>query len=56
MEKDKEKTPIFCSGCQKNSGYFIEEFIYEIVNEIKYCKNCKTIVLDKPDFQKPLYN
>lgn len=55
-ESDKEKTPIFCINCRKVSGYFVEDFVYEIVKEPKYCKNCQTNVLDKPDYPKPSVN
>ena len=54
--KEKNKTPIMCASCRKNSGYFVEDFVYEKVEKTKYCKNCKTNILDKPDFSIPIYN
>ncbi len=54
--EDKNKTSIMCAKCGNNSGYFIEDFVYEKVNSPKYCQNCKANVLDKPDFPKPIYN
>lgn len=54
--EEKSKTPILCSVCEKESGYFIEDFVYEKVEKPKYCKNCKTNVLDKPNFPEPLLN
>lgn len=56
FNKNVNKTPIFCINCKKESGYFLEDFVYEKVKVPKLCKNCKTNVLDKPDFLEPIYN
>lgn len=57
MAKNKKnKTPIICIDCVKHSGYFQEDFVYDKVSEPKYCKKCGAVVLDKPDFNKPIYN
>lgn len=55
-KNENGKTPIFCIDCRQNSGYFLEDFIYEKVETTKYCKNCKKIVLEKPNFPKPSLN
>ena len=55
-ENNKNKTPIFCISCRKSSGYFIEDFAHKKVHKPKYCKHCKSIVLDKPKFDDPIYN
>jgi flavoprotein len=53
---NKGKTPIFCIKCKKESGYFLEDFVYKKVETPKLCNNCDSNVLDKPDFPEPLYN
>ena len=53
---EKNKTPIFCIDCIQRSGYFEEDFVYNKIEEPKYCKNCGSKVLDKPDFKEPLPN
>jgi predicted Zn-ribbon and HTH transcriptional regulator len=54
--ENKNKTPIICAKCRNDSGYFIEDFVYEKVETPKKCKNCKDNILDKPDFIEPIYN
>ena len=56
MENKKDKTSIFCSMCQKDSGYFVEDFIQKKVEKVKYCKSCKAEILDRPDFANPSLN
>ena len=53
---NENKTPIFCTKCNKESGYFLEDFVYEKVDIPKPCKNCEENVLDKPNFPEPIYN
>jgi len=52
----KTKTPIICIDCLKHSGFFQEDFIYSVVNHPKHCQHCNEIVLEKPNFGKPIYN
>ena len=55
-DDEKNKTPIFCIDCIQRSGYFEEDFVYNKIEEPKYCKNSGSKVLDKPDFKEPLPN
>ena len=55
-KNENSKTPIFCIECKNNSGYFLEDFVYEKVETPKFCKHCKKNVLDKPNFDQPLLN